>query len=51
MFCIYIDELLKPADAGVRCWFGKFYVGVITYANDIVLLAPSASSMRVMLSL
>ena len=51
MFCLYIDELLvKLADSGVGCWFGKFYVGVLAYADDIVLLAPSASSMRTMLS-
>jgi len=43
MFCLYIDELLvKLADSGIGCWFGKFYVGVLAYADDIVLLAPSA---------
>ena len=51
MFCLYIDELLlKLADSGVGCWFGKFYVGVLAYADDIVSLVPSASSMRTMLS-
>ena len=25
MFCIYIDELLlKLADSGIACWFGKY---------------------------
>jgi len=51
MFCLYIDELLlKLADSGVGCRLGKFYVGVLAYADDIVLLALSASSMRIMLS-
>ena len=46
MFCLYIDELLlKLADSGVGCWFSKFYVGVLAYADDILLLAPSASCM------
>jgi len=26
--------LLKLADSGVGCWFGKFYVGVVVYADD-----------------
>ena len=38
MFCIYIDELLlKLADSRVGCWFGKFYLGIIAYADNIVL--------------
>jgi len=50
MFCLYIDELLlKLTDSGVGFWFGKFYVGVLAYVDDIVLLAPSASSMGIML--
>jgi len=40
MFCVYIDELLSGLrDKGVGCWFGKFFVGAIAYADDIVLLA------------
>ena len=51
MFCVYIDELLSGLrDKGVGCWFGKFFVGAIAYADDIVLLAPSAGAMRAMLS-
>jgi len=51
MFCVYVDELLSgQRDKEVGCWFGKFFVGAIAYADDIVLLAPSASAMRAMLS-
>ena len=39
MFCVYIDELLSGLrDKGVGCWFGKFFVGAIDYADDIVLV-------------
>ena len=37
LFTVYISG------SGVGCWFGKFYVGVLACANDIVLLAASAS--------
>ena len=36
MFCVYIDELLSGlGEKGVGCWFGKFFVGAIAYADDI----------------
>jgi len=51
IFSLYIDELLlKLADSGVGCCFAKFYVDTLAYADDIVLLTPSASCMRTMLS-
>jgi len=47
----YVGVLLSSLrDNGVGCWFGKLFIGAIAYADDIVLLAPSASAMRVMLS-
>jgi len=33
----------------VGCYVGNFFVGALAYADDIVLLAPSASAMRRML--
>jgi len=51
IFCLYIDKLLlKLADSGVGCLFGKLYVDTLVYADDIVLLTPSDSCMRTMLS-
>jgi len=35
--------------AGVGCFMGGNFVGALAYANDIVLLAPSASALRIML--
>ena len=35
----------------IGCNFGTIYIGVLAYADDIVLLAPTASAMRMLLSL
>jgi len=35
--------------AGVGCFVGSNFVGACAYADDIVLLAPSASALRIML--
>jgi len=35
--------------AGVGCFVGSNFVGALDYADDIVLLAPSASALRMML--
>jgi hypothetical protein len=49
-FCIYIDSLLsRLAKSGVGCYVGFMFVGAIAYADDIVLVAPTASAMRKML--
>ena len=50
MFCVYIDDLLLLlVKSEVGCFIGNWFVGVLAYADDIVLLAPSASAMRAML--
>ena len=50
MFCVYIDDLLLSLkSSGVGCYMGNFFVGALAYADDIVLLAPSANAMRRML--
>jgi len=38
-------------DAGYGCYIGRAFAGVLAYADDVVLLAPSASAMRKMLAL
>ena len=37
--------------AGVGCFIGDNFVGALAYADDIVLLAPSASALRIMLAI
>ena len=34
------------SDAKVVCYIGHVFVGALAYADDIVLLAPSARAMR-----
>ena len=50
LFCIYIDDLLIGLEKqGYGCFIGKLFYGVLAYADDIILLAPSLSALRVML--
>jgi len=47
LFCVYVDTLLiSLSQAGTGCQFGSFFVGALAYADDLVLLAPSANAMR-----
>jgi len=50
LFCMYLDTLLTELKkAGVGCFIGKWFVSVLGYADDVVLLAPTARAMRTML--
>lgn len=52
LFCLYIDGLLVTLSrAGVGCFVGSNFVGALAYADDIVLLAPTASALRTMLAI
>ena len=52
LFCLYIDELLlRLTRASIGCHIGNFYVGTLAYADDVVLIAPTASAMRKMLAI
>ena len=49
LFCVYLDDFLdKLAEAGVGCYIRNIIVGALAYADDIVLLAPTARAMRLM---
>ena len=49
-FGIYLVKLLgKLAEEGVGCYIGNIFIGALAYADDIVLLAPTARAMRLML--
>lgn len=50
LFCTYVDKLLYDLSAsGFGCYIGECFVGALAYADDIVLLAPSATAMRKLL--
>lgn len=50
LFTIYIDDLLVALqNLGVCCHWKGLLVGAVCYADDIVLIVPSASALRIML--
>jgi len=52
LFCVYIDDLvLLLKKAGFGCYIGAHFVGALAYADDIVLVAPSAIALRKMLAI
>jgi len=47
LFCIYIDKLfLELSKSGFGCFIGEVFLGAMTYADNIVLLAPTHRAMR-----
>jgi len=45
--CVYIDDLLLLlSKAGAGCYIGSNFVGTLTYTDDIVLIAPTATALR-----
>ena len=52
LFCVYLDVLLTELRAaGVGCFIDNRFAASLAYADDIILLAPSARAMRRMLSI
>ena len=51
LFTVYIDELLtRLSRLGIGCYSGHLFAGSLGYADDIALLAPSPSALRILLS-
>ncbi len=47
---LYLNDLLIGLrDLHVGCHWDGLFVGAVAYADDVALLAPSASALRVML--
>ena len=43
LFSIYMDEILvNLRKLGVGCYVGEVFMGAISYADDLLLLAPSS---------
>ena len=52
LFSVYVNGLLcKLKDSGVGCHLGCEFVGSVCYADDLALLAPSPSALRIMLNI
>ena len=52
LFCMYLDTLLMELrKAGVGCFIGDWFVAALAYADDVILLAPTARAMRTMLDI
>ena len=46
LFSIYFDEIIAwLTTAGFGCYVGNCYVGSLAYADDVILLAPTATSL------
>ena len=51
-WCIYLDPLfLELRRSGIGCHLGGIYVGVVGYADDLLLLAPSRDAAQRMLQI
>ena len=47
LLCVYFDTLvIHLRNSGLGCHVGSFFVCALAYADDLVLLAPSANAMR-----
>ena len=49
LYCIYIDGLftrLRKEEAG--CWVNGNYVGIVAYADDLMLLSPTINGLQEM---
>jgi len=52
LFCLYIDDLLLSLSrSGVGCYVGSHFAGALAYADDIVLIAPTATTMPKLLGI
>ena len=50
LFCIYINDLIKEMRKNMDgCWINNEYVGIIVYADDIVLLSPCIDGLQRMI--
>ena len=50
LFTIYIDDLLSALECnGVGCFWKHHFVGAVCYVDNVALLAPSPSGLRIML--
>jgi hypothetical protein len=52
LFCVYIDGLISRLnEAKIGRFMGEDFVGVFVYADDVTVIAPTPSAMRMMLKI
>jgi hypothetical protein len=52
LFCAYLDGLSsRLIDARIGCFMGRAFVGVLMYADDKAIIAPTPLAMRMMLAI
>ena len=52
LFCVYFDVLINIlTQSGYGCYIGLVFLAVFVYADDVVLLAPTATAVRHLLSI
>jgi hypothetical protein len=52
LFCVYFDSLIcRLVNISKGCYMGHICLAVLAYADDVVILAPTASAMRTLLAL
>ena len=50
--CVYVDDLIcKISAEGIGCTIGMLFAGILIYADDIALLAPSLTALQKMLDI
>ena len=50
LWSVYLDLLIRELrQLGVGCHVGGLYMGVVVYADDVLLLAPTSGAMQMML--
>ena len=51
-FCVYLDTLLQSLrNSGVGCYLGGTFMGAFSYADDVILIAPTRHSLQIMLKI
>ena len=52
LFSLYVDDLLlELKNSGIGCHIGNSYVGCLSYADDITLLAPTGKALQNMINI
>ena len=52
LFSIYVNELIqKLRESGIGCWIGSSYMGIIAYADDLIILAPRRDALQRMVKI